>query len=769
MRTSNYLSTACAVTLALCPSMLHAQQVTPDTAEDGEAATSGSGGISDIIVTANRREQRLQDVPVAVTAISGEDLAAAQLNSVNALQRVTPNLRIMGAGGDPTNASIGMRGQINIDPSVTIDPAVGIYLNGIYLGRSTGGNLDMIDVQRVEVLRGPQGTLFGRNTIGGAINIIPNTPTDVFEGALSASYGNFDSWYLRGIVNVPITERIQIRAVVNHSETDGFARSSFNGRPLGRERKDFVRVSLNADLSDSVSLLISGDNWDYRTSGAWTTLIGIIPDNASLVRLFGSPAGVLAALGPFVGAYDRTPASQTTRPINAYNRGVSGVMTAELGDATFKSLTAYRAVKRIGLDDDSDGTPFVLVNLHGYLSEQEQFSQEFQVYGKAFDSRLDWIAGIYYFRETGTTATGTDVFNSIATTGSYSITQADAKSSSAAIFAQATFSLTDTLRLTGGLRYTKDVRKVLSTNRAVSATNDVANFLLDPAIRCATPGALPTCAFQPPVAKFSYWPFTINLDWKPTNDLLLYGKWSRGFRAGGFNTRPTALGEVPAFGPESLDSYEMGLKADLFDRHLRFNAAAFISKYDDIVVIGSGSITNPTTGLPIASAVAVNAGKATIKGLETELTGVWGGFKLSAMLSLLDAGYDKLDPSVAATVIKESTFRAAPKVQYSLGADYLIRQESADVTFHLDWSYIGKTYFSAVPPTSSLNQQAGYGVLNGMIGAAIHSLPVDVNFWVRNITDKKYVKYTIDTTALGYVSAYPGDPRTYGVTTTFKF
>lgn len=722
---------------------------TPSFAQSAsESASVSQGGLEEIVVTATRREERLQNVPVAVTALTSQALEQRQINDVQGLQNSTPTLN-MTTQGDRSSVALSLRGQSTNDNVSSIDPAVGVYLDGVYIARTTGGNLNFIDVERVEVLRGPQGTLFGRNTIGGAVNITTKLPTDAFEGSISAGYGNYNAWNVTTIANLPITEGIAFRAVGYHSERDGFARSTITGAKLNGENIDYVRGALSFDLSSSWNLTLTGDYTHSKNDGTWITLLKALP--AADARV-GTISRGMDTASNYVDRFATRVANTTDGPNTSENWGFGATITGEIGAVHVKSITSYREMHRFLPQFDQDGTPYELLQLTNKI-DQNQFSQEVQFYGNLFDDRLDWIVGAYYFEESAVDRV--DQHFGFPINANWSITNGFFKNKSASIFGQLEFHLSDQFSVVAGARYVKDTREITWRNR-------VAGPDTDDLLSCLTAGGvLPTCAVTPPKAKFDYVPFTLDLNYKATGDILLYGKFSRGFRAGGFNSRANAARALSPFGPERVDSYELGLKADIA-QILRFNAAVFQSEFSNIQFT-----TAQPDGLGGSTLVIDNAGKARIKGVEVEAVLSIDRLRLNANLGVIDAKYTQIEPT-AVGITKNSKFPYTPKVTYGFGASYSISTGFGGVELNADYSWRTKIAYALTPPQDPANIGEAYGLLNGKITLRLQS-GIEVSAWGKNLTNKRYVVRITDLAAAGFLNNYPGDPRTYGVTARYRF
>ncbi|MCK9544697.1 MAG: TonB-dependent receptor plug domain-containing protein [Novosphingobium sp.] len=364
---------------------MSASLTTPAFAQSASESAE-STGVQDIIVTATRRSERLQDVPVAVTALSSTALSNQGIDSVQDVQRATPSLSISPFPGDPGTASVSLRGLVATDALPTIDPAVGLYLDGVYIARATGANLNLIDVERVEVLRGPQGTLFGRNTIGGAINIISKKPTQDFEGEVSAGYGNYDAWNISGVINAPVSDRIAVRFAASHSQRDGYAKSSLTGRDLAPDNTEYLRGQIAIQLTDNWDVLLSADYSDTRFKGGqWVTPVAQTGTAAAIVN---SQAPADDSPADYFLPFSKNPPSQVDGHYRNTVWGVGGTITGEIDDITFRAIIGYRNLDKYLAGNDLDGSPYTLLQQIYGLDTQHQVSTEFQLFGKLLDDRL---------------------------------------------------------------------------------------------------------------------------------------------------------------------------------------------------------------------------------------------------------------------------------------------------------------------------------------------------------------------------------------------
>src|SRR6218665_3664368 len=632
------------------PSLAAAQTASPSPAERQPA------GLEDIVVTAQRREERLQDVAVWVRVITSAAVLRAQITDVVGIQRAAPNVNIKPFVGDPTDVHVAMRGVSFSDSNAAVDQPVGLYVDGVYVARGPGANFGMIDVERVEVLRGPQGTLFGRNTIGGAISITSRQPKDEFGGYVQGGAGNYDAYTLTGVVNLPVVkDKIALRFVGHHNERDGYARSAIDGRQLGSENVDFFRGSAKLNPSEDWEIVLQGDYTSSHSSPAWTTLV----DPSALADAFeGIGSGGTQTAYQFIDPTTRRPAVRSQGGVSSESWGLVGTVTGQIGDSgTVKSITAYRSVARAIDNSDIDGTPFTIGTINWSRVTLTQFSQELQFYGKAMDDRLDWITGAYFFTESGKDGSrGFFLYPFFVPT--QQLQQGDVKNENYSLFSQLSYAITDKVRLTAGLRYSHDSRA--ATLHTTNLTGDV-QF-----VSCALAGASPPdCATPLPVKNYSYIPWTVGIDFKPRQDLLFYAKFSRGFRSGGFNLRASTPDLLIPFNPEKMEAYEAGMKGEFFDRHLRVNANFYYQDYSSIQLL-----RNMASPEGVASAIVQNVGKGRIYGVEGEVTASLGRLTLSGNFGTADSKYTSIEPGVAFRV--GESFPESPKFTGYVAADYTV-------------------------------------------------------------------------------------------------
>lgn len=751
----------------------------------GPEATA-SAGLDDIVVTARRREEKLQDVPVAVTALSGEQLAQRGVVKLEDIRYQAPGFQVQPGPYGSAVPAFQIRGQRQQEALITQDPSVGVYVDEVYQARVHGVNQSLLDLENIQVLKGPQGTLFGRNTTGGALLVQSHRPTDKLEGMISIGMGNYDQRELTAILNLPASENLRFRVAVKGDRRDGFVRNVLTGNRLGDERSFTFRIG---------ALFTSGAFENYlniqRTnmSGTGVPLIsqGLGPAASGFPAV--DPAAVAAANAQQAGLgfYEMT-GDLDPNPNKVKTFGVTDIATLELGSGlTLKNVFGYREMNAlIGLE--YDGSSLVTRNGDPFFNalnqaKEHQITEELQLQGKLLDDRLSFVVGGYYFREKGRDFQQTII-------GGYGISQAGggyATNRSISLFGQADFKLTDTLTATGGVRYSWDRRTLtgLTYLSGISGliTPQINYDSLPAPVVCNNGAALPDCRATLPAYTDKRPTWTAGLSWKPAENMLVYANVSRGFRSGGYNLRGSLAGVGPQgsygpFKPEIVTNYEGGVKLDfnLGAMPVRANLSVYHQDYKNI----QRTIFAQFPGEVTAQAYILNAAAAKIDGGELELSvRPVQGLSLSGYASYIRPNYDSFSYVVAANADgsgsrtvdgSDNPFSGTPKWQ--LGANARYEQELADngiLAFSAQYYHQERIFWSDNGERRATTNPYGLVDLrvewNGVMGG-----PVELAAYVRNLTDKKYKALGAsgyDT--LGFISYIPGSPRTYGGTMTVRF
>ena len=761
----------------------HALSLSIATASIFPAVHSQAEALQEIVVTARKQVESLQSTPVAVSAMDQEQMRIAQIIDITDVQRTAPNLAISSGGpGAASNVFVGIRGQNSLGGTLTSDPAIGIYVDGIYVSRPTASLTDMIDVQRVEVLRGPQGTLFGRNTTGGALSVTSNTPTDILEGSLQVELGNYDHREVTGVLNMPLNENLAARIAVQHSEHDGYGENRNLGFDLGDKDQDFARASLKyTDPGDRWDLTLTFDITQRDDNGQLSTFIGAPP-----ISLINNP-NIRAALGNLYGFTDFTPyiadnndfwenfGNESSNEFDGH--GVVGTLNIDLGWADFKSITGWRTYESEGLTEN-DGTPAMLLSTFVH-NESDQFSQEFQLSGEL--NALRWITGVTYFNEKASELTNSIAYlATIFSNGGQEIpgeNNGDAENTSEGVFGQIYYDLTNTVTLTAGLRYTEDTREAVLKNYRSILRTTCNNFVVNPSCR------------QKLDTDFDYWSYLFGIDWQISEDVFLYAKTSQSYLSGGWNSRGGSPSE--SFEPEQVRDIEVGAKTEWLDGRLRANIALFHAEQEDIQRVVS---TFPA-GATLPATFISNAGSSTVEGLELELDALlWEGMTVRATLGLMDAEYDEFEEVRRVggqNVIVDRSgeeIPQSPELTYSISLTQDIPLSVGRLTLNANYAYIDDyvTYNGTATPGSpaaivdavrvgnELANIGDYGLLSAKASLELANSGWTVELWGKNLTEEEYHNRVFpdlygDPANLGYAIGYPGDPRTYGMSVRYSF
>jgi iron complex outermembrane receptor protein len=743
--------------------------------------------LEDVVVTARRTSEQLQITPVAVTALSGEALDRQQIVDIRGLERSAPDLSIKGGAAGPSSlVYLAIRGEAQDQPNSASDPAVGIYVDGVYIARPVADNLSMYDISQAEVLRGPQGTLFGRNTTGGAINVTTNAPTGIYEGSVTVGAGNYNSRLVNAVLNVPIQgDELAVRGVVNYMAHDGYGYAVELHRPIGNQNGDYYgRAELLWAPSDHpITLRLTGDYSYSSDDGQLQHLTAMGPSFAPIYAAYGvNTAQYIATPANWYNFYGGNNAGKAFFACQcewAESKGTAANLDVELGRVRLHSITAFRETYNENTADIGS-IPINAGSVHEFYP-QKQFSQELNASGTVAD--VSYITGAYYFIEHAHETVANQFFGFLNPGGPAAapindINNASLRNISTAVYGQANYNITDRLRLTGGVRYTWDERDM-----TIEALN---NLELPPAAitnggyNCININFVPggDCAL-PREAKFSYPAWTASLDYKLTPDVFTYLKSSGAYMAGGWNIQ----GQVqPAFAPEGVRDIEGGLKAEWLDHRLRTNLAVFHAWQSHVQrVQDSVNLSNLTLVTYVE-----NAGDAQTSGVELESTALpWTGMQVQVNAAYLHAAYDAhsfFEPQVVNGVVytvdrSNEAFPQAPKFTFNVAATQSLPLSFGVLSLHADYSHTSSVVmYQDTPATQQppeikaqyATQNAagvvpGYGLLSAQISLLLNKSHVELSLWGQNLTDTRYLVGLSDFyVSFGPAVGYPGAPRTFG-------
>lgn len=762
-------------------------------AQGSDATTrTASDGVEEITVTARRRVESLQDTPIAISAVSGEGIAARGLDNVTQIGDFTPNVKFNSSvpvSASNATAAIFIRGIGQNDYQLSADPGVGLYLDGVYISRGVGNVLDVLNIERIEVLRGPQGTLFGRNTIGGAVSVVTKKPGREFAGSMDVTTGSFNRFQLKASVDVPLAEGVYTSFSGFYHNRNGYVKGVTAGAPdLGDTNQLAGRFALRLEPSSDVTIDIAVDGSRSREQSAPNVLIAQ-DETATAAAVWNaaySGAGAICAdvtnparftnqncfnsqwaLAPYRHGGTFTTISdvfndtsnkpyQSASDLNIW--GVSGILEWKLSDAvTFKSITAYRKVTGFWTRD-SDHSPADIIQTNSDW-KQDQFSQEFQLGGEALDKSLNWLVGAYYSSESGNHKDLVNIIDAVFLSGAV----LDGKSY--AFFGQATYEIMSDLNLTAGIRWTEDQKTFNNANQYVVE----AGFLTGAPFNPDGSGLADGDPLMGPLGRESTikdraWTPMASLSYRWSPEVLTYLSYSKGFKGGGFTQRvfpPFAF--IPSFKPETSETFEAGIKTDLFDRKLRLNAAAFINNYDNLQI----TVNDPTLGF---APIIQNAAKARIQGIELEMQlRPTDALRIEAGLGYLDAKYREVDiRALNAGVTKATHLQNAPKWTLSASVGYSFDLgENGQLTPRVDWSYRSRVYNDAV--NTPLLVQDGYHLVNAALNYTDASKRWSINLGVKNLTKQVYLGSGYADSFGGITEGVYGRPREWYLSAGYKF
>lgn len=714
-----------------CGAALAAIGASPVMAQETAGSEGPAAAVEDIVVTAQRREQRLQDVPLAVSAFSMESLEDGKVESLLNLDGKVPNVVLAPVGAYPFASAFYIRGLGYADVESSFEPSVGVELDGVYLSRNVGAVQDFFDIGGVTILRGPQGTLYGRNTIGGVVSVQSRRPSFDFGARAQATFGSNGRQELRaGVEGALIEDKLAGKFSFLTKTYDGYIKN-YDGRDMGAQDVTSMRGALlwTPTASFDATLIV-----DYtKDKGTGTAF-----ENASLPSMvlpgFGEPADTDG--DPFLSHIGDDIFSDLEA------LGVTLNANWDLGPVKLTSITGYRKTDTEVLSD-FDGTPTPFMTVHRDETH-DQFSQELRLASNT-DGPLTYVVGAYYMTQEYDIATGQfgTVFGS-PTAGSTIYTQQ--KADSWAVFGQADYEVLPGLTVTAGGRYSKE-EKTFTTQPLFYPNAETFEASFDD--------------FSPKVG--------VSYKWSDT--LMTYAQYSRGFRAGGFNGRAGSFLAVGPYDSETVDSYEVGVKSDLFNRRLRLNAAAFTSDYQDM----QQSVQQLIPGTLINQTLVANVGAATISGFEAEATALLTDvFTISASVGYLDASYDEFmaDLGDGLGVIDRTYLPMpyAPKWSNSVTFNYKDDFDFGRVTAQASVRHMTDMYtsFSTLNATTDLTMRQSNTVVDGSLSLELPDGRWRVSLWGKNLTDELVINNTFGVGNLLASRVYQ-PPREIGVDLSLTF
>jgi iron complex outermembrane recepter protein len=689
-----------------------------------------AGQLEEVVITAQRRSESLQDTPLAVSAFSSETLQSKQIVDTYDLVRNVPNLAGNLNVGVGTSTSYYMRGLGNGESIATFDVPVGTYVDDVYIARQNANNFALFDVERIEVLRGPQGTLFGRNTTGGAINIIMKKPSDTFQGYIEGGYGRFEKWSLRASVDAPFNEKVLTKLSLFRVKDDGYATQVSTGRQFNSQNSWGMRGEVRLLPTENLTIDLTAEYIDDQN----TNFLNVEGPGGD--RIVNNRIQEGALIGLVTGDKGTLPLDN-----QAQSASYAANIAWDLGPATLTSITAYRKTDQEYMIDSGGELPRVTTT-RGFnpllnIGEHIQYSQEFKLDGLALEDRLTYVVGLFALKEENTT----DFANGATTaaTGAFNITADRTLKNDLttyAVYGQLDYDLTERLTLTAGTRYTYEEKTfAVQTNPGGRGA-----VLSTAAMRAA---GLPT------VLEEKQWTPRFAASYDISDAVMVFASATRGFKSGGWPARAIASNLFIPFLPETIWSYETGVRADLFDRTLRMNVTAFYADTQDIQI--PAQVAGPT------GPVSTTSNPAGLRNYGLELEATWlptDRLTLDLSVGLQNAEYVDIAANVQA---QQARCRAGIVVANLPGcnANFVDQRgniaeplRAPDTTVAASASYKFDFAFGSITPNVSVNYTSAYAIgTNGSPTNTDGSWTEEQTLWNAGVTFRPAAFPTLTVTA----------------------
>lgn len=775
------------------------------TATSPPAVGPGSGtALEEVTVTARKRTENIETTPIAITAISPAELQTEELRTVTDVAKLTPSLSFANVVYDPFGALVTLRGESASDNLLETEPPVGIYVDGVYQGATLGTNISsLLDVSQVEVLNGPQGTLYGRNTTGGAINVTTNLPDYLgVSGLVHIRGANYSTWQADGVVNVPLlSDVLAARLGVQYTDQGGYGTDIANNRRMGNAITTTVHGVLRFDPSSRINFVFRGDYTTGQTNGVLEKMVyleegsaaniegsielasagkllsptfsqsflrvlpPVLTDKGTPAQLATFGAGIAAGYAGILASIPSNPYQTALSPgafaqLETYSTSLTGnfKLTDEI---SLKSITAFLHQNR-SYAVDGDGTVFDIFSLvvpadrEAEFTHNNQFTQELNLNGTGLNDALKYLLGFYLLHSDGQDYQ-TAVFLPAINPNTPQIINAAVSDQSTAVFAQGTYTILPGLNFTGGARETWETKELTSRNSTGEG----------PTYSCSVPVAAGAPCVGTYSNSYSNLSYTASLDYQLTEQTLVYVRSGSGFKAGGQNERINpSNGAYANFAPEKVLDYEIGLKTQALDQRLRFNADYYHSIYTDmqqteIISLPGGGVTT----------IIANTGKVHIDGIELDAALL----PIRELLLLAEASWMVPKYETPVPAFSSGRLQEAPPFQGHVSATYMLATRAGDARFNVNYSWQGLTDFQPFNHDSFVSApyswQRSYGLLGARISFKLSRTETEIAVYGTNLTDKYHIVGAGDLTAagLGYVVNFIGPSRMYGVELTQHF
>jgi iron complex outermembrane recepter protein len=696
-----------------------------------QSSTEGALQLEEIIVTAQKRSESLVDVPISMAVFSAEMLGDMGVTNLLALENRIPNVVLDSADWD-VSQRVAIRGISSTARTVGQETGFGVYVDGVYMGRAETYNQKLPDIASVEVLRGPQGTIFGKNTIAGAISLNTRRPAEELEGNVTLEAANYGTQRAAGYISGSLIDGLLYGKVSGTlGSSDGYAKNVWDGSKQGKYDVAQTRMQLRATPSQQLEMLLSADYYKRE----YTPYVLDITYSA-------------VGLGVIPGDYTTDEYIAEKREMGTEYWGASLQIDYSMaGGHEFTSITAYR---ESGYDPGYQDNARVGLDLFYTLYENQSsyLSQELRLASPA-DQRLDYVVGAFFSDQESTAVTpfilGSqfEMVTGFPLNGATFLTTPDIDTTTFAVFAHGNYSLDDRWTLSAGIRYTREDKDAYFFQQGIQPF-------------------IPTIGPLTDQANESEWSPTVGIEYQLADDAMVYGRITRGYKSGGFNADNISSAENFTFGPEFVTNYEIGLKSEWWDRRVRLNAAVFYMDYEDLQVTQFDQATS--------SNYIANAAAATSKGMEIELLALPAeGLQIEAGLGLLDASYDEFIDNFG-NDLAGNKLSFAPEVTGSLAAQYSVAvADGWELVLRAEANYRDDMEGDAANADTS--QIEGYTLFNARAGLRVRH--VEFTLWGNNLADERYAlrRQTAPKLLLGYTESFVSyaPPRAYGVTATYSF
>jgi len=707
--------------------------------------------LPEVFVTAQRRTESLQTVPVAVSAFSAEQMDIRQINETLDIVRVIPNLVGHNNTGPATSNAYFLRGLGSTESIATFDPPVSTYIDDVYVARQNANNYALFDVERIEVLRGPQGTTFGRNTTGGAINVITRRPGDEFAAKAKFEYGEYERYSVSGVVDIPINEKVLTKFAGYYIEDEGYVDNLTTGETLNGEESWGIRGDVRFLINEDVT-------WDVAVEGMGQ-------EGTNLLSSFATPRKVNTGIRSDCGSpgnlddlVNGCGLGNETETFSVYSN-----LSWDIGIGTLEFITGWRDLDQDFTLDFTDAPfepgAFSIAN----QGEHTQFTQEIKLNGTIGD-RIEYVGGLFYMDEDNETAFSDVVADCVpddpmdaSTLGLQNCIlisrHLDNTTENFSAYLQADFALNDQWTLTAGARYTDEEKEIAYTTLLPAGTLVAGTFLgmddLYPVIAEFDTADLVSTGIPTEQSESKVTP-KVGIEYQANDDVLIYLSATNGFKSGGWNARSTNPGGIQPFGPEEAWSYELGMKGDFLDNTLRLNANVFYTEVEDLQLISG--VLNPTTNA--VDFLTQNAADLELWGAEAEIQySPIENLDLFAAVGYLDAEYQDVSPA-ASTVGSEPV--RTPDWSINLGGTYRVPLNNAygDFVLGADASWKDEHFTSTSNIASSL--QDSFWLLQARAGFESEDGRWGLFAECKNCADEEYIAST-------FIGPYFGEPRRWNI------